>query len=409
MKDEGHSLLEWLAYHRHIGFDRVSVYTNNCNDGTDEMLIRLEEMGLVQHYRNDVPEGKKPQPHALGLATANPDISDTDWLLVMDSDEFVSVKLKRGRISDLIDAIPKEVDGITLTWRFFGSNNLIDWNPGLVTESYTLAAPDKFRKGWGVKTMFKPFENMRLGIHRPHVKSRRTDPHMARILRDQTWVNGSGQELPKDFNLSGWRSTKPTLGYKWAEVNHYGVKSYEAYLLRRIRGNVNNKADKYNAAYFSIFDRNEISATNVQRHLRGTKKAMSRWLEDPILRKLQERALEYHRDRVEQLRGTPEYDAWLSELHKASEVPIERLNEVLFIQHLPSKTQKKVHELQAAGVADREIALMLSSVTESRKAKRRAAMNSLAEKACKSVDASRDAEEAPALTRAPASKNETNL
>ena len=33
MKDEGHSLVEWVAYHNHIGFDNICVYTNNCSDG----------------------------------------------------------------------------------------------------------------------------------------------------------------------------------------------------------------------------------------------------------------------------------------------------------------------------------------------------------------------------------------
>ncbi len=77
MKDEGHSLVEWVAYHTHIGFDNICVYTNNCGDGTDAMLMRLQELGWVQHFENDVPEAKKPQPNALSLATANEEIMDS--------------------------------------------------------------------------------------------------------------------------------------------------------------------------------------------------------------------------------------------------------------------------------------------------------------------------------------------
>lgn len=361
MKDEGPFLLEWLAYHQHIGFDQVSVYTNKCNDGTDDMLRRLEEMGLARHYRNDVPAGKKPQPHALGLATANPDIRDTDWLIVMDADEFLSVKLKQGRITDLIDALPHATDGIALTWRYFGSSGLTDWNPGLVTENYTHAAPDSFHKGWGVKTLFRPFEHMRLGIHRPHVKSAGGKPELAQLLQDQNWVNGSGKALDKTFITSGWRSTEQSLGYAWAEMNHYGVKSREAYLLRQIRGNVNNKADKYNAAYFSIFDRNEIEAPNIQRQLPKVKATIAQWLEDPRLRKLQDEALDYHRTQVAQLRSAPEYNGLIAELDQAGDIPIDRLNEVLYIQHMPPAAQEKVRKLQASGMADRDIALMVDA------------------------------------------------
>ena len=92
MKDEGPSLVEWVAYHKHIGFDNICVYTNNCGDGTDEMLIRLQELGWVKHFRNDVPEGKKPQQNALALASENPEILDSEWVLTMDADEFVSIQ-----------------------------------------------------------------------------------------------------------------------------------------------------------------------------------------------------------------------------------------------------------------------------------------------------------------------------
>ena len=41
MKNEASFILEWVAYHRVIGFTDFLVYTNNCEDGTVEMLERL--------------------------------------------------------------------------------------------------------------------------------------------------------------------------------------------------------------------------------------------------------------------------------------------------------------------------------------------------------------------------------
>ena len=372
MKDEGHSLIEWVAFHNHIGFDNICVYTNDCNDGTDDMLIRLEELGWCRHFRNDIPEGKKPQPHALSLATQNRHVTNSDWVLVMDADEFLSIKCGRGRISDLVERMPEEADAMAITWRFFGSAEVTDWNPGLVTETYTKAAPDQFKKGWGVKTLFKPYEDMKLGIHRPHIKKAKQDPAKAKQLFDQKWVNGSGDWMPDEFSLSGWRSTKPTLGYKLAELNHYAVKSYEAYLLRRVRGNVNNKADKYNAAYFALFDRNEIEETNVHRHLNGVKKKIAKILSDPVMAKLYEQALEYHQGRVEMLRASGEYETWLTDLKEASQVPLDKIDEVLFIQHLPKQWQAKVKELQAKGVPDKTIAKMIAATQTAKKGETRA-------------------------------------
>lgn len=371
MKDEGHSLVEWVAYHRHIGFDNIVVYTNDCQDGTDDMLIRLEEMGWVQHFRNDVPEGKKPQPNALSLGSKNEEVTDSEWILTMDADEFLSIKIGKGWVSNLVERMEPEAVAMAITWRFFGSNGLTDWNPGLATESYTHAAPDIFKKGWGVKTIFKPFHDMKLGIHRPHIKKARQDPKNAKFLLDQVWLNGSGDRMPDEFSLSGWRSTKPTLGYDWAELNHYAVKSYEAYLLRRLRGNVNNKADKYNEAYFALFDRNEHEVTNVHRHIRGTKRKMAEILTDPVMRELQTAANKYHAERVNVLRENGEYDTWLKELKDAGEIPLDRIDEVLFIQHLPKEWQLKVKELQAQGVSDKDIAKMIAQTQTAKKGETR--------------------------------------
>ena len=374
MKDEGHSLVEWVAYHRLIGFDNICVYTNDCSDGTDDMLIRLQELGLVRHFRNDVPPGKKPQPNALDLATKNPDVMDSDWVITMDADEYINIKCGNGHITDLIAHIPDDASAMAITWRFYGSAGVTDWNPGLVTEHYTRAAPDQFKKGWGVKTIFRPYPDIKLGIHRPHIKNAKQNAANAKALFDQVWVNGSGQRMPDEFSLSGWRSTKPTLGYALAEMNHYAVKSYEAYLLRRVRGNVNNKEDKYNAAYFALFDRNETEANHTLRHVPSVKAGMAEILADPVMADLQARALEFHAARVARLRATGEYDTWLAELKEASKIPLDKLDEVLFIQHLPKMWQEKVKEMQAQGVPDKDIAKMIADTQTAKKGETRSTL-----------------------------------
>lgn len=402
MKDEGHCLVEWVAYHHLLGFDNICVYTNNCADGTDEMLIRLQEMGYCRHFENVVPEDKKPQPHALSLASKNPEVTDSEWILTMDADEFLSIKVGGGRLPDLIEALPADTDAVAITWRFFGSAGLTDWNPGLVSECFTRAAPDDFRRGWGVKTLFRPYEDLKLGIHRPHIRKAKKQPEKLQRLMQQKWVNGSGVAMPTDFNLSGWRSTKPTLGYGLVELNHYAVKSYEAYLLRRMRGNVNKKADKYNASYFAIFDRNEIEAPNAARHAPAVKALMAKMLEDPRLRQLQDRANAFHEAQVARLRATGEYDAWLQSLKQAGQTPIDRLDEILFTQHLPKEWQDKVEAMRRAGVPDKKIALMIARSQTARKGETRAALREAAGAPAPEAETAQDAPAAPLKLVTPA-------
>ena len=374
MKDEGHNLVEWIAYHHMIGFDNICVYTNNCSDGTDEMLIRLQEMGYCQHFENRVPEDGKPQPHALKLGLKNPEVQDSEWVMVMDADEFVSIKCGDNTLHALMKEIPEDTWAIAMTWLFFGSNGILDWNPGLVTESYTMSAPPAFRKGWGVKTMFRPAPEVKFGIHRPKVKGGESNPQGIARMLDRKWVNGSGNEMPKEFNLSGWRSTRPTIGRDLVELNHYAVKSYEAYLLRRIRGNVNNKVGKYNADYFAIFDRNEQPEMNVAEMADRTKAAMAELRKDKKLRELEEGALAYQAERVKILRETGEYDTWVAELREAGKHTVDSLNEVLFTHHLPKEWQQKIQDMLDAGIPKKSIAKVVAASKLARKSDRREAM-----------------------------------
>lgn len=371
MKDEGLSLLEWVAYHRLIGFDRICVYTNDCQDGTDAMLERLAAMGVVRHFRNAVPNGRKPQPNALRLALCEAAVLDTDWVLPMDADEFVSIKVGRGHLDDLMAALPQATDAVVLTWRFFGSSGVTTWDGSMVTESFTRAAPDRFRKGWGVKTMFRPFDGMRFGIHRPRMKGVRHNATARATLERQVWVNGSGQPMHPEFRFGGWRSTGTSLGYDLVEMNHYAVKSFEAFLLRRLRGNVNAKPDKYNANYFALFDRNEIEAPNAARYAQAVKAQVADYLRDPILAQLHEGAVTFHTDRLAELRATGAYDTWMRQLRLASQVPFHRLDEVLFTKHLPRQWQEHVARLQAEGVPDRQIALAIARSTGAKREARR--------------------------------------
>jgi hypothetical protein len=199
--------------------------------------------------------------------------------------------------------VPEGTEGIVLTWRIMGSNGLVDWNPGLAIESYTRGAPDDFRKGWGVKTLFRPFPDFRFGIHRPTVKGAGRDADKRAQLSFLRWVNGSGQPMTRQFLEGMWRSSAATLGYDLAEMAHFAVKSREAYLLRQLRGNVNSKPDKYDATYFGIFDRNETEQTGLLRHLPAVKDRVADYLRDPILAGLHQDGLAWHARQIERLRA----------------------------------------------------------------------------------------------------------
>ena len=319
MKDEAPYLLEWFAHHMAVGFTDILVYTNDCSDGTDSMLMRLEELGLGYHRRNVIAEGIKPQPSALKHAQAEPIVQDSDWVLVFDADEFLVVKYGDGTLTDLISAAG-EADGIVITWRSFGSANVVDWSRKPVTEQYQYAAPELWNKGWGVKTLFKfKPDHWKLGIHRPKMKRKALETDYPDSIH---WLNGSGLPMEDYFKYRGWRSIRRTVGYDWVQMNHYAVKSIDAYALRKLRGNVNNKADKYNADYWSLQDRNEVHEPSVLRHAEKRDAILKELLKDEVLSRLHYAALERVEVKLDEIRQTEAYQTLKAGLLEASKVPI---------------------------------------------------------------------------------------
>ena len=322
MKDEAPFLLEWYAHHLAVGFTKILVYTNDCSDGTDDMLIRLEELGLGYHRRNDIPEGVKPQPSAMKYAQAEPKVAEADWILMFDADEFLCINYGDGTLDPMLDAAG-DANGIVITWRIFGSGNVVDWSRDPVTEQYLYAAPPTWNKGWGVKTLFKfDPDKWKIGIHRPSIKNKHLETGFPDTVK---WLNGSGQPMEDYFKFRGWRSIRRTVGYQWAQMNHYAVKSVDSYAIRKFRGNVNNKKDKYNADYWSLQDRNEVYDDKILRYTERRKQIMDELLTDPVLSRLHYAAIEKVEARLEEYRATDAYAELKQSLLEASEVPITQI------------------------------------------------------------------------------------
>jgi hypothetical protein len=324
MKDEGPYVIEWIAHHLAVGFTDLVVYTNDCSDGTDEMLIRLEELGLCHHRRNEIADGVLPQPSALTHAQAEPVVQQSDWVMVFDADEFVSIRYGDGTLDEMLSATKAlGANGVVITWRIFGSGGVVDWSRAPVTEQYLSAAPVTWNKGWGVKTLFCfDAAKWKLGIHRPKLKAKWVETE---FLDQIKWLNGSGREMADYFKFRGWRSIIRTVGYDWVQLNHYAVKSVDSYAIRKLRGNVNNKKDKYNADYWSLQDRNEVRDDTMLRYSDQRNRIMAQLLQDPMLSRLHFAALERAESRLADLRKTEAYHALVADLAKASTVPITQI------------------------------------------------------------------------------------
>lgn len=323
MKNEGPFILEWLAYHRAIGFDDVIVYTNDCTDGTDTMLQMLERKGFVQHRQNPFREsGLKPQHAALQASETEPIIKDAKWVTCIDVDEFVNIKVGDGTLDALFAAVP-DANMIAMTWRLFGNGDVHEFNDRPITEQFLRCAPEFARKphqAWGFKTLFKNIGLFKkLGVHRP----KGLNPQ---LWEEINWVNGSGRPLPREMFRNGWRSTTETYGYDLVQLNHYAVRSAESFLVKRDRGRVNHVDRDQGLAYWFRMNNNFEEDLSIQPRLPMMRAELARLLADPEIKAAHEAAVQAHRDKIDALRATETYASFYADLSGARLEKLSRLH-----------------------------------------------------------------------------------
>lgn len=311
MKNEGPFILEWLAYHRAVGVDDFLIYSNDCTDGTDTMLDLLQDKGLVQHRDNPFRKTDlKPQHAALQAAENEPVIQNCGWAICMDVDEFINIKLGDGTLKALYHAMG-EANMISLTWRLFGNADVQRYEDRLITEQFTLCAPELVRKphqAWGFKTLFRNIDlYKKLGVHRP--KGLRPD-----LWNQIHWLNGSGQPMPREMFRNGWRSTLDTYGYDWVSLNHYAVRSAESFLVKRDRGRVNHVDRDQGLNYWFRMNHNAVEDRSILRMLPALRTEFDRLMGDPDIRAAHQATVAAHRAKITELHATDNYERFFAEL-----------------------------------------------------------------------------------------------
>ena len=303
MKDEAPYIIEWVAYHRAIGFDNFLIYTNGCSDGTDALLDRLQEMGILQHRNNDNWKGNSPQQHALNRSTREPLIQNADWFAHIDVDEFVNIRTGNGTLDDFFAAVP-DATNVAMTWRLFGHNGVTGLSDAPVIEQFDSAAPSfcpKPHTVWGYKTLSRNIgAYAKISCHRPN----KLDEAAAASVK---WVNGSGQDMTKDALNNGWRSSKSNIGYDLLQLNHYALRSAESFLIKRQRGRALHVDRSIGLNYWIRMDWNDHRDVSIQRSLPRVRAEMDRLLADTRLRALHEAGCAWHRAKAEELHQNPEF------------------------------------------------------------------------------------------------------
>lgn len=303
MKNEAPYILEWIAHHRAIGIDQFLIYTNDCSDGTDAILARLDALGIVHHRNNDAWKGKSPQQHALNHAMKESVVRQADWIVHIDVDEFINVRCGNGTLDDFFARVPGATN-VAMTWRLFGHNGVTDLADDLVIDQFDTCAPKycpKPHTSWGFKTMFRNIgAYSKLSCHRPN----KLDPSLADKVR---WVNGSGQDMTREAAEKGWRNSKKSIGYDLLQLNHYALRSAESFLVKRQRGRALHVDRSIGLNYWIRMDWSVHRDITIKRNIPRLRAEMERLLADADLARLHAAGFHWHKAKAAELHGIPEF------------------------------------------------------------------------------------------------------
>ncbi|WP_179378233.1 glycosyltransferase family 2 protein [Jannaschia marina] len=278
-KNEGRFLLEWIAYAKVLGFTDIFIFSNDCTDGSNLMLDRLEDANILRHFRQTLPEGIGAQDNAGRLAIEAGLFRAGDWVMWMDPDEYLVPHVGDGTLDGLIQAIDG-YDAISIGWRLFGDGGNAVWPGRHVSPALTLARAHSDDLHPQVKTLFRWRDDIVVfHPHRPMLPPQ-TRPEDFRILTS-TGAPGTWRKRTRDNLAIPYKSLRtPGDWWKLAQVNHYCVRTPDVFAEKKARGRGSIAADQdsphYSQRYYRRMNANDVEDRRILRYETATTEMVAR-------------------------------------------------------------------------------------------------------------------------------------
>lgn len=294
VKNEGPFLLEWIAHNRAIGVTDFIIFSNDCTDGTHELLEHLDKLGIVNHIPNPSMRLKSREHLKITIANApfHRAFFRADYVILSDVDEFIQINVKGGTLNDLV-AASGYPDVLSLTELLYGFGGVSRYSDDLVCDQFRVANtidPEEGKARRGIKSIMKvsPLISAYTN-HRPMVKPENAD----KVL----WMTGAGSALrPRAINKAA-RGHDARGTYRLGRVNHYTLRSGESMMVKFERGDAVRPA-RMREEYFSERNGSDCIDNGIDPHLPGLRAELAELLKDPETKRLHEESVEKHREMI---------------------------------------------------------------------------------------------------------------
>ena len=265
VRNEGPYLLEWIAWHKMIGFTDILILSNDCTDESDSLLDILAKSGVIRHIRHQPEEGQAPLASAYKVAFKDKTLRHADWVMALDADEFLQISVGTGHVQDLIETAGQNGIGIALFWKTFGNNNRNHWEDGFVHEQFTHAAVSADFPNNHYKSIFQNLRSFR------RMTSHSPGGFKGEWGGQNVWVDCTGKKI-KNIQLTDPSNRSRAvairrLRHDFAQINHYAVKSDESFDLKRTKKSGASLIYRHDDEFHSTFNKNDVEDLSaVSRH-----------------------------------------------------------------------------------------------------------------------------------------------
>jgi hypothetical protein len=223
------TILEWLTYHKSIGFDHVYLYCNDDDpaelfDQISPYLIGPQPFVTFMHYPF---QGLQWDMYLHWFRKYS---FETEWISFLDADEFL-VLPGIDNISEFVSRFPADCEAIHFHWIYYGTNGFITRPPGSVLRQYTRRTSDVSAE---TKTM---------------VQTGKIDPERLRPSQTPFWhiwdesqdhtlqcYTSLGDLISQPFDRDKLATESADLIRWTAYIAHFALKSEADFIRRMERG-----------------------------------------------------------------------------------------------------------------------------------------------------------------------------
>jgi hypothetical protein len=266
-KNEAPHLLEWVCYHKLIGFDDILIYSNDSDDYTQDLLDELEKLGLLRHVRFPLDDNATADGAMLKALIEHGKRGACEWGALLDIDEFLFLH-KHASVAEFL-ADFREADAVAINWMTFGSAGLVTNDGRLTIERFTKCGAPNWRDNKFVKSIARLDVIMGGGPHFFYLSSSM-----------ERYRHASGRKFTNYKDAAA-------IDHSVASIFHYGVRSKAEFRAKHRRGDafltqaMQAERNRYDDAHFRSRDVNDEECNHMSVYVQTIKEKIDEILRHP--------------------------------------------------------------------------------------------------------------------------------